>query len=44
MTTAISQYTSRGNFTLGVALGIILLSLSLAVNILISLLQRRLSR
>ena len=44
MTTAISQYTSRGNFTLGVALGIILLSLSLIINILISLLQRRLSR
>lgn len=44
MTTAIMQYTNRGNFTLGVALGIILLSLSLIVNILISLLQRRLSR
>ena len=44
MTTAIMQYTNRGNFTLGVALGIILLTISLAVNILISLLQRRLSR
>ena len=44
MTTAISQYTSRGNFTLGVALGLILLSISLIVNIAISLLQRRLSR
>ena len=44
MTTAIMQHTNRGNFTLGVALGIILLSLSLIVNILISLLQRRLSR
>ena len=44
MTTAIMQYTNRGSFTLGVALGIILLSLSLIVNILISLLQRRLSR
>ena len=44
MTTAIMQYTNRGNFTLGVALGIILLSTSLIVNILISLLQRRLSR
>ena len=44
MTTAIMQYTNRGNFTLGVALGIILLSLSLIVNIIISLLQRRLSR
>ena len=44
MTTAIMQHTNRGNFTLGVALGIILLSLSLIVNIVISLLQRRLSR
>lgn len=44
MTTAIMQYTNRGNFTLGIALGIILLSLSLIVNVGISLLQRRLSR
>ena len=44
MTTAIMQHTNRGNFTLGVALGIILLSISLVINILISLLQRRLSR
>ena len=44
MTTAIMQYTNRGNFSLGIALGMILLSISLVVNILISLLQRRLSR
>ena len=44
MTTAIMQHTNRGNFTLGVALGIILLTISLMVNIVISLLQRRLSR
>ena len=44
MTTAIMQHTNQGNFTLGVALGIILLNLSLIINILISLLQRRLSR
>ena len=44
MTTAIMQYTNRGSFSLGVALGILLLSLSLIVNIVISLLQRRLSR
>lgn len=44
MTTAIMQHTNRGNFTLGVALGIILLSISLLVNVVISLLQRRLSR
>ena len=44
MTTAIMQHTNRGNFTLGVALGLILLTLSLLVNILVSVLQRRLSR
>lgn len=44
MTTAIMQYTNRGNFTLGIALGMILLTLSLFVNIILSLLQRRLSR
>ena len=44
MTTAIMLYTNRGDFTLGIALGIILLSLSLVVNVAISLLQRRLSR
>jgi len=44
MTTAIMQYTNRGSFTLGIALGIILLSLSLIVNVVISLLQRRFSR
>lgn len=43
MTTAIMQYTNRGNFSLGIALGIILLTISLLVNIVISLLQRRLS-
>ena len=44
MTTAIMQHTNRGNFTLGVALGLILLTISLVINILVSLLQRRLSR
>lgn len=44
MTTAIMQYTNRGNFSLGLALGMILLVVSLGVNIVISLLQRRLSR
>ena len=43
MTTAIMQYTNRGNFTLGVALGIILLTLYLIVNIVISQMQSRLS-
>lgn len=44
MTTAIMQYTNRGNFSLGIALGLILMSVSLLVNTLVSLLQRRLSR
>ena len=44
MTTAIMQYTNRGSFSLGIALGMILLAVSLLVNIVISLLQRRLSR
>ena len=44
MTTAIMLYTNRGSFTLGVALGMILMVISLAVNILVTLLQRRLSR
>lgn len=44
MTTAIMQYTNQGNFSLGIALGMILLTVSLVVNIVISLLQRRLSR
>ena len=44
MTTAIMQYTNRGNFSLGIALGMILLTVSLIINIVISLLQRRLSR
>ena len=44
MTTAIMQYTNRGNFSLGIALGMILMTVSLVVNIVISLLQRRLSR
>ncbi len=44
MTTAIMQYTNMGKFSLGIALGIILLSLSLIVNIVLSVLQGRLSR
>ncbi len=44
MTTAIMLYTNRGSFTLGLALGVILIALSLAVNIAVTLMQRRLSR
>jgi tungstate transport system permease protein len=44
MTTAIMQYTNRGNFTLGIALGLILMALSLLVNVALSLMQRGLSR
>ena len=43
VTTAIMQYTNQGNFSLGIALGMILLAVSLVVNIVISVLQRRLS-
>ena len=44
MTTAIMQHTNKGDFTLALALGMILLSLSLVVNVAISLMQRRLAR
>ncbi len=44
MTTAIMQYTNRGNFSLGIALGLILMALALLVNGAVSLVQRRLSR
>lgn len=44
MTTAIMQYTNRGNFSLGVALGIILLLISFIVNTAVSLMQRRFSK
>ena len=44
MTTAIMQYTNRGNFSLGIALGMILMTTSLLVNIVISFIQRRISR
>lgn len=44
MTTAIMQYTNQGNFSLGIAIGIILMGISLVVNIVISILQRRLER
>ena len=44
MTTAIMQYTNMGDFSLGVALGIILMTVSLLVNIVLYVMQRRLSR
>lgn len=44
MTTAIMMYTNRGDFSLGVALGMILIVISLFVNAALSILQRRLSR
>ncbi|MDO5401291.1 MAG: ABC transporter permease [Eubacteriales bacterium] len=44
MTTAIMQYTNRGSFSLGIALGMILMGASLVVNIAISVLQRRFGR
>ena len=44
MTTAIMLYTNRGNFTPGIARGIILMTLSLVVNLVMTLMQRRLSK
>ena len=44
MTTAIMQYTNRGNFSLGIALGVILMTISLLVNMILSVMQRRVSR
>ena len=41
MTTSIMEYTNKGDFTLGIALGIILLAISLIINCVITLLQRR---
>ena len=44
ITTAIMMYTNMGDFTLGVALGIILLFLSLILNISVFFIQQRWSR
>ncbi len=44
MTTAIMQYTNKGSFSMGIALGMILLAISLLVNIILTLMQRRMSR
>ena len=41
MTTAIMNYTSRGNFSKAMAIGIILMTLSLIVNIIVHLLSER---
>lgn len=40
MTTAIMNYTNMGNFQMAMALGIILMGISLVVNIIVSLMQR----
>ena len=40
MTTAIMMYTNMGNFSYALALGILLLLISLVVNVLAHLLQR----
>ena len=44
MTTAIMQYTNMGNFSLGIALGIILLTISLIINVVITLIQEAVTR
>ena len=41
MTTAIMNYTNMGDFTMALALGIILLAIALVVNIIVSLMQRK---
>ncbi len=42
MTTAIMNYTNRGDFTLGIALGMILLAMTLLINAAVYLIQARL--
>ncbi len=44
MTTTIAMETDKGDFTLALALGIILLGISVAVNILLHLIQKRAGR
>ncbi len=44
MTTAIMMYTNRGDFSLGIALGMILVAISLVINIIIAILQRGISK
>jgi tungstate transport system permease protein len=41
MTTAIALETSKGEFSFGMALGIVLMTVALIVNLFLSLLQRR---
>jgi tungstate transport system permease protein len=41
MTTAIALETSKGEFALGIALGIVLMTVALAVNVFFQFLQRR---
>ncbi len=41
MTTAIMNYTNMGDFDMALALGIILMGISLVVNVIVSLMQRR---
>ncbi len=44
MTTAIMNYTNRGDFTLGIALGLILLLMSLVLNASVYFLQEKLTK
>lgn len=44
MTTAIMNFTNMGNFTMALALGIILLAISLIVNLALSLVQERVAK
>ena len=44
MSTAIMEYTNKGNFEMGIAIGIILMVISFIVNLAVSLLQERITR
>jgi tungstate transport system permease protein len=41
MTTAIALETSKGEFALGIALGVVLLAVAFTVNVLLHLLQQK---
>lgn len=44
MSTAIMEYTNKGNFEMGIAIGVILMVISFIVNLAVSLLQERITR
>ena len=44
MSTAIMEYTNKGDFEMGIAIGVILMAISFVVNLAVSLLQERITR